>query len=206
MDNAGAATSARARFTSVRLSLPEQYAPTQSTNQYHSVSRDVRRAAGHTNVDLWAEGALYPNDPFTNLSPLFQNLISFLQFVGRGENGLLGYCRRLATQNSDRSHALLQLNQSISSYWLQCQQRLAASEEMVGHLRKTVEELQETIKVKDTEILKLTNTITKLKNTPLGTRERKRELYTMQELAPQSGARKRRIIATKYVVEDSRIA
>ena len=79
----------------------------------------------------------------------------------------------MATQNSDRSHALLELNQTISSY---CQQRLAASEEMVGRLRKTVEELQVTIKLKDTKIVKLTNTIAKLKNTPLGTRERKREL------------------------------
>ena len=82
-------------------------------------------------------------------------------------------------------------------------QRLAASKEMVGHLRKTVEELEETIKVKDTKILKLTNKNTK---TPLGTRERKRGLYTIQELASQSGARKRRIIVTKYVIEDSRIA
>ena len=136
MDTAGAASSARARFSSVRLSLPEQYAPTQSTNQYHSVSRDVRRAAGHTNVDLWAEGALYPNDPITNLSPLFQNLISFLQFVGRGENGLLGYCRRLATQNSDRSRALLKLNQTISSFGYNANRDLQRQRKWWGALER----------------------------------------------------------------------
>ena len=76
----------------------------------------------------------------------------------------------------------------------------------MGRLRKTVEELQVAIKLKDTEIVKLTNTIAKLKNTPLGTQERKRELCTMHELAPQSGAQKKRIMATRYVVEDSRIA
>lgn len=54
-----------------------------------------RRARGETHIDLWIDGALYPEDPATKRTPCFNTLKQFLQFLCHGEDGLLGYTKRL---------------------------------------------------------------------------------------------------------------
>ena len=62
-----------------------------------------------------------------------------------------------------------------------------------------VQELKESISTKDMEISKLQDSIGSMKRTPLGSRERKRILSSIETLAPNGGAYKRRVMATKYV-------
>ena len=92
-------TSSHRQTCSARVSLLEEYAPTKHTDPQNL---SEHRAAGQKNVDLWVDGRLYPNDPVAHYHPTFHNLSTFLQFVGRGENGLLGYYKRLSTHESER--------------------------------------------------------------------------------------------------------
>ena len=56
------------------------------------------RNEGKKNMDLWLDGSIYPPDPTSSQSPSFFGLTSFFKFVCEGENGLLGYCKRLFGQ------------------------------------------------------------------------------------------------------------
>ena len=49
-------------------------------------------------MDLWLDGSIYPPDPTSSQSPSFFGLTSFFKFLYEGENGLLGYCKRLFGQ------------------------------------------------------------------------------------------------------------
>ena len=176
-------TSSHRQTCSVRVSLLEEYAPTKHTDPQNL---SERRAAGQKHVDLWVDGRLYPNDPVAHYHPTFHNLSTFLQFVGRGENGLLGYCKRLSTHESER---LYRHFYAMSNHF---QHKAHVSEQLV-------QELKESISTKDMEISKLQDSIASMKRTPLGSRERKRILSSIETLAPNGGARKRRVMATKYV-------
>ena len=128
---------------------------------------------------------LYPKDPAAHYHPTFYNLSTFLQFVGRGENGLLGYCKQLSTHEREK---LYRHFHAMSSHFLH----------KVHVFEQLVQELKELISKKDMEISKLEDNITNMKRTPLGSRER-RVLSSIETLAPNVGARKRRVMATKYV-------
>lgn len=54
-----------------------------------------RREAGHKNLDLWLDGSLYPRNPATGKHPRLNCLKDLLEFLGEGEDGLLGYVKSL---------------------------------------------------------------------------------------------------------------
>ena len=153
------------RTTSVHLCLPKEFAPSIQ-NVQDEESKSGRRAAGHTNVDLWVEGRLYPKDPAVQYPPTFFNLNTFLQYVGRGEQGVLGYCKRLSLNATDGLESIMRQYQILYSNHYHLQQRILESE-------KEKESLKNAIKEKDEKLSKLKNTSTLLKETPLGARERK---------------------------------
>lgn len=176
------------RTTSVHVRVLKEFGPSKRNAQDDSESASQRRAAGHTNVDLWVEGRLYPTDPALLLHPTFHNLSTFLQYVGRGEQGLLGYCKRLSLNDSNRLQCLWHQYQTLYSSHNHLQQRVLVfeNEEQV---------LKNEIKEKDAKVSKLENTIALFKE--LGARERKRSLSSIETLAPTGGARKRRVMATR---------
>ena len=55
-------------------------------------------------MDLWLDGSIYPRDPTSPQSPCFFGLMSFFKFVCEGENGLLGYCKRLFAHCQSNIH------------------------------------------------------------------------------------------------------
>ena len=55
----------------------------------------ARRAAGDTNIDLWVDGRLYSVDPATQMPPTFRSTKEYLEFLCNGEQGMLGYTKRL---------------------------------------------------------------------------------------------------------------
>jgi len=59
--------------------------------------------AGDYNLDLWLDGSIYPMDPSTGKRPRFYDVKSMLEFVGDGENGLLGYSHGLQNSNTEIS-------------------------------------------------------------------------------------------------------
>lgn len=76
-----------------------------------------KRKAGATNLDLWLDGSLYPADAVTQRPPTFHSLPDFLEFVGEGERGLLGYVKNL--HNSSGSTSLLVQHKDIEISVLQ---------------------------------------------------------------------------------------
>ena len=89
---------------------------------YHATRSSFarRRARGKTHIDLWTDGALYPEDPATKCAPEFRNLKQILQFICHGDDGLLGYTRRLrdrvpACGGVDQVHTTVALENCIVS-------------------------------------------------------------------------------------------
>lgn len=64
-----------------------------------------RRKAGDRNIDLWLDGSLYPVDQRSGKRPKFNSLKGLLEFVGDGEDGLLGYVNSLQSQVSHASES-----------------------------------------------------------------------------------------------------
>jgi hypothetical protein len=52
------------------------------------------------NIDLWLDGSLYPIDPRSGKRPRIDSPSSLLEFVGDGENDLLGYIKSLESNSS----------------------------------------------------------------------------------------------------------
>ena len=132
-------------------------------------------------MDLWVDGCLYPNDPMVNVRPIFNNLPTFLQYVGRGEQGLLGYCKRLSTAGAHGVQWWMHQHQLLTHNTATLQQRVVQVENNAQSLKQQVEE-------KESKITKLEDTIVHLKKTPLGARECKRSFLAIETLAPKGGA------------------
>jgi len=62
--------------------------------QPHRSTFPQKRKGGDTNLDLWLDGSIYPADS-RGKRPKFTDIRSLLEFVGEGENGLLGYTSNL---------------------------------------------------------------------------------------------------------------
>lgn len=181
---------ARKRKVDLHIRVPEEYGSSSRTHSTNAQAIHARRIAREKNIDLWVDGHLYPIDPPLQTNPPFHNLSSFVQFVGDGELGLLGYCKRLTMVGAWQNHMLHSQLQATQLALVQCQEGLKTSSE------KMKEILIETEK-KDAKLQKLEDIIKRLKATPTGARERKKSLSSIQNLALKGGARKKRIRATK---------
>jgi hypothetical protein len=73
----------------------------------------IKRKAGDTNIDLWLDGSIYPQDPSTGHPPAFRTLKEFLEFVCHGQAGLLGYVEKLAGPNGYSTNDVRILQQKV---------------------------------------------------------------------------------------------
>ncbi|MCO5552330.1 hypothetical protein L7F22_005841 [Adiantum nelumboides] len=155
------ASSSRGRSPGIFLCLPQEYVPTKNTSLDTLPSANKRRAQGEKNVDLWIEGCLYSKDPSLNVHPPFTNIPSLLQYVGNGEQGLLGYCKRLNRHEIARSEIYLRHWQLLNGSFhnLQDQMQTATS---------ALEEAKSTIATKENVIKKLEDTLSHMKSTAMG--------------------------------------
>lgn len=79
----------------------------------------AHRSAGATNIDLWVDGEIYPRDPCTRVSPTFRTIKQCLEFICLGEDGLLGFCKRLANFGSGLEGANVALEETVRNYQVQ---------------------------------------------------------------------------------------
>ena len=129
------------------------------------------RNEGKKNMDLWLDGSIYPPDPTSSQSPSFFGLTSFFKFVCEGENGLLGYCKRLFGQcqsviqcNFERQlidrDARIKMLEGANFYLASITTALQASYEdkarvcsglqkEIDHLQQTIRKMQATIEEKN---------------------------------------------------------
>ena len=179
----------RSSKVDLHVRVPQEYSVIGKSNLTQSET-NARRQEGYKNVDLWVDPNLYPPDPATQYPPSFHNLPSFLQFVGDGDNGLLGYCNRLSMQNSN-------LAQHFSSQSLSMQYNLEQKQKTIQLLEAQISETQSQNEKLKQLLAKHQHTIVNMKSTPVGIRERKRPLAHIETLAVGGGARKRRIRAAR---------
>ncbi|KAI5053980.1 hypothetical protein GOP47_0031127 [Adiantum capillus-veneris] len=179
------------RSTKVSLRLPIEFAATKKNDEKASQPASVRRFRGETNVDLWLDRGLYPKDPLVGCHPTFRTHPILIKYVGEGERGLLGYCKRLDSNHAGASTYFLQQCQVLHIHYTNLQQQLHSTE-------KQLKDLKEEMKATETEVTKLQIAMMHIKATPFGMRERKREFSSIENLASNGGTRKKRITATRY--------
>lgn len=92
-----------------------------------------RRAANETHIDLWIDGRIYPLDPATKQPPLFRTTKQYIEYCCEGENGMLGYTKRLSYGHTEEG----QLN-SVN----RLQQEVNSHERCIMQLRAQCEDLQ----------------------------------------------------------------
>lgn len=166
----------------MNIKVDRQYATWRREN--HKSLKDPTEAnrlrmEGKKHIDLWVDGNLYPIDPSTGRCPPFSSVHDLIRFVGDGANGLLGYCLKL---NSFSSDYVYQFNLIISNY------------------QNQIRALQRTIHSFEISNKSLQNKIHRLKNTPLGMRERARSMKHICNLREKCGARKKRMRLTRQCV------
>ena len=206
----------------VNLLLDAQYASTRSLGNRGSCENTMHnlRAQGKRHIDLWVDGNLYPLDPATQKNPPFRTMHDLVRYVGDGMDGLLGYCNRLnhfqsaTLQACEFRRAQLEQLACSANSTIVAMQRTIEDLEMQKKelLEKSIafdkerQDLQESIKqqVESNQSLQRSlqiakDRVQKLKDTPLGKKERKRKLQSLDSLAPKGGAKKRRILATRLV-------
>ena len=140
-----------------QVQLDSKYAPlirrgTLLEAQASRSSFPMRRAAGHTNIDLWVDGRLYPVDPATERPPAFRSTKEYLEFLGDGEGGMLDYTKRLGAAHvpAATESTILSLQSRVAAYEVELQQlrllchRLGCeAEDLAGVARCHVEDRRE---------------------------------------------------------------
>ena len=168
----------------LHIDLDMDYQPFVKRNTNSRVTEQEKkhlRDSAKKHIDIWSDGKIYPVDPTTLSTPSFSSVTSLLKFAGDGNNGLLGYCHHLVAdqqQTSAHNQALVDHNH----YLLKQQQ---ASMEKVVSLNSTVEDLQKQLKR------------SRIKNTPLGWRQREKSISNIETLKLGSGGLKKRIRAVR---------
>ena len=171
----------------LHVDLDFEYQPIVKRNTNARVTEMEKEHLRHSakkHIDIWSEGKIYPADPTTLCAPNFSTVTSLLMFAGDGYNGLLGYCHHLVAdthQTLANNQALLQQNTYL---WKQHQ----TSMEKVASLNNTVEDLQKELKR------------SRMKNTPLGWRQRAKSISNIETLKLGSGGMKKRIRAVRYLM------
>lgn len=169
----------------INIKLNPEYATTRSVNQ--RVLRDAEEAnrlrmEGKKHIDLWIDGSIYPIDPLTGRYPAFASVHDLVRFVGDGANGLLGYCSRLSQCGNEHVNSLVYLNTILINFQTQ-----------VTQLKKKIKELEESNKK-----------LKAIRKTPIGFRERIRQLKHINNLSGTCGGRKRRMkLAREYISQVS---
>lgn len=130
-----------------QIKLHPKYAPLirrgqRLENQASPESFAERRAASETNIDLWTDGRLYTVDPATRTPPSFRTTKQYMEYLCEGENGMLGYTKRLrsGSVSIDRTigqHSGEQMADCVS----RLQSEVSSHERCILQLRAQCDEL-----------------------------------------------------------------
>jgi len=196
----------------LQVDLEAEYATLRSNRTgTKNIAPHLLRLQGVKAIDLWTDGELYPMDPVSGSPPAFQNIASFLRFVGSGYDGLLGYCRRLYSLFLDEAARRRALESTLENL------KVSSTTE-IKELNAKVQELLDQIKEHKTKMRdesrsfeqvaenyirlqytsrNLRRRIDHLAHLPMGYQVRQRKRKALDLLSKHSGARKRRMHATR---------
>lgn len=197
----------------LHVDLERDYATLRSSrsNEETNVAVQTLRSQGRKCIDLWTDGSIYPIDPITNAPPNFCNVTTFLRFLGDGANGLLGYCRRLYIAAIQESYRRAHFEGLCHGFQKKHKEEVDRIQNRIVELESQREELlkkaldakngyDEECKRCDAAKQDARNVrrhLASLKKLPVGFRQRKRKRQSLENLAAFSGARKRRLRATR---------
>lgn len=128
----------------VSLSLPPRYCPAirrghRLVDQASRAEFSAKRRAGDTNLDLWLDGSIYPENPTTQKPPPFRDLLGFLCFVGDGLQGFFGYTNALRSSDVRRCNELTSTVGSLSIQCLETSSQLHLERTSFRHQLSTLE-------------------------------------------------------------------
>ena len=147
-----------------QATLDAKYAPVIQRGKFlhEQASKSTfpqRREAGHKNLDLWLDGSLYPRDPETRKHLRLNCLKDLLEFLGEGENGLLGYVRSVEANCGNSLELqqyvikILHLKESVSDL----QHQLHSHEIQLQEIPKLEEEIADLERFRSTSEEQLQN-------------------------------------------------
>ena len=162
----------------LHIDLDHVYSPLQKRRGGDHIPETTKislREEGAQHVDLWCDGSLYPQDPYTNSTPPFSNPTTLLRFAGDGNKGLLGYCNAISTIPTIERVCIER--EMLAKLTAECNfkdEKIMAQEEKIEWLNKQLRVLRQ-------------------KQTLLGPRQRRRKLRNIEDLGVGSGGIKKRI-------------
>lgn len=207
-------TNTLAKFR-LHVDLDREYATLRSSRLSNNMPNALHqlRMQGCKAIDLWTDGSLYPMDPISGAPPTFRNITMLLRFIGDGFNGMLGYCIRLHSLFLDETRKRLH----VETLYQQLQTKYAEDVNKLNHkvadlieqqkvqLKESKERLRSFFRITDNYVhlqhstRNMRRRIDHLTHLPLGFQARKRKRQSVDLLASNSGARKRRLRATRFI-------
>ena len=197
----------------LHVDLEAAYATLRSSrvSQNAPLALHQLRMQGHKAIDLWTDGSLYPMDPLSGAPPMFRNITMLLRFVGDGYNGLLGYCIRLHSLILDVTRKTIEAESSLHQLQHKFTEEMKTLNQKVADLTKQLDSQRKESNERFNSFLRITDNYVNLQHStrnmrrridhlthlPLGFQARKRKRQSVELLASRSGARKRRLRATR---------
>jgi hypothetical protein len=89
----------------ISATIAQKYAPLISRSRQIEMQTSksefpLRREAGGTNIDLWTDGSVYPQDLVTGKPLPFRSVSELLEYVGDGKRGLYNYVENLCSADA----------------------------------------------------------------------------------------------------------
>jgi len=89
----------------ISTTIAHKYAPLIIRNRQIKMQTSksefpLRREVGGSNIDLWTDGSIYPQDPLNVIPPPFRSVSELLEYVGDGKRGLYNYLENLCSTDA----------------------------------------------------------------------------------------------------------
>jgi hypothetical protein len=136
----------------ISATIAQKYAPLISRSRQIEMQTSksefpLRREAGGTNIDLWTDGSIYPQDPVTGKPPPFRSVSELLEYVGDGKRGLYSYVENLCSADATVQFNLSEALREIQSLREHVRILSSATEERDRLLQFTLTESAERKKI-----------------------------------------------------------
>ena len=104
----------------ISATIAQKYAPLISRSRQIEMQTSksefpLRREAGGTNIDLWTDGSIYPQDLVIGKPPPFRSMSVLLEYVGDGKRGLYSYVKKLCSADATVGFNLSEALREIQS-------------------------------------------------------------------------------------------
>jgi hypothetical protein len=199
-----------------RINLSQDMAPIHKQNQklVPNIDYSALRESGAKNLDLWVKGELYPVDPVSKSHPDFKTITGLCRFVCHGNNGLLGYCKNLDGNRISLEQKIqdlsVKLNHLHHSNMVQYHEIIRLNQIIEMLNQRHVDELLQVkssstkeIEMLKNDIYRLQKRLSLIKETPVGLRNRSKELKPLSCMVKRGGAYKKRVFGVKSILDPS---